>query len=62
MNIEHSGRVREVQAMLGNWNINAANEDLISALHVAAVQGSIFSVFRTRFREKSSTMSTIKMD
>lgn len=24
--------------MLGNWNINAANEDLITALHIAAVK------------------------
>lgn len=28
--------------MLGKWDINAANEDLVAAIHVAAIKGIDF--------------------
>lgn len=36
----YAGNARKVQGMLGNWDVNAANEDLVTALHVAAVRGN----------------------
>lgn len=54
--IAYVGNVRKVQEMLGNSNINAANEDLITALHVAAVEGSCNKQFPSRKRIDSKQL------